>query len=93
MLGGTIRIAQCYEGLEGLTVAISGGEIDVVSSDDGSNAAGGSDGEAQGPMGADQFAVNGDAYICLLYTSFVRVFSKAAQALLPKKNSPKNGLS
>lgn len=63
LLGGTIRIAQCYEGLEGLTVDISGGEIDVVSSDDGINAAGGSDGEAQGPMGADQFAVNGDAYI------------------------------
>ena len=61
--GGTIRITQSFEGLEGLTVEIGGGEIDIVSSDDGINAAGGSDGEAQGPMGADQFAVNGDAYI------------------------------
>lgn len=41
--GGTITVSESYEGLEGLTVLILGGEIEVHSSDDGINAAGGSD--------------------------------------------------
>ena len=41
--GGTIEIAQSYEGIEGLDIDISGGDITVVSSDDGLNAAGGND--------------------------------------------------
>ena len=41
--GGTITIAECYEGLEGLTVDVSGGEIDITAADDGINAAGGAD--------------------------------------------------
>lgn len=41
--GGSIEIAKCYEGIEGAVVEISGGEISIVSSDDGINAAGGAD--------------------------------------------------
>ncbi len=40
--GGSITISLCYEGLEGVTVDISGGTIDITSSDDGINAANGS---------------------------------------------------
>lgn len=39
--GGTINVTNSYEGLEALTIDISGGDIDIVSSDDGLNAAGG----------------------------------------------------
>lgn len=44
------NILTCYEGLEAGTVNIYSGNISVVSSDDGINAAGGSD-ENQGPAG------------------------------------------
>lgn len=40
--GGSITILLCYDGLEGVTVDISGGTIDITSSDDGINAANGS---------------------------------------------------
>lgn len=40
--GGSITISLCYDGLEGVTVDISGGMIDITSSDDGINAANGS---------------------------------------------------
>lgn len=40
---GVIHVTESYEGLEGLHVEISGGEITVVASDDGINAAGGTD--------------------------------------------------
>lgn len=45
--GGSITISLCYEGLEGVTVDISGGTIDITSSDDGINAASGSSDSAQ----------------------------------------------
>lgn len=52
---GTIDIAKCYEGIEGTLINISGGEISVVSSDDGINVAGGND--SSGNMGGrDSFA-------------------------------------
>lgn len=41
--GGTIDIIESYEGLEGLSVEISDGDISINSSDDGINAAGGKD--------------------------------------------------
>ncbi len=41
--GGTIQIDTCYEGLEALHIAVSGGDIRLVASDDGLNAAGGTD--------------------------------------------------
>lgn len=37
---GTINVTKSYEGLEGMTVTIEDGDISVVSSDDGINAAG-----------------------------------------------------
>ena len=42
--GGTINVTKSYEGLEGNTITVNAGEIDVTSSDDGFNAAGGNDG-------------------------------------------------
>lgn len=40
---GKFQITNCYEGLEALHIAISGGDIQLVASDDGLNAAGGND--------------------------------------------------
>ncbi len=40
---GMIRITESYEGLEALHLVITGGDIDLVSVDDGLNAAGGTD--------------------------------------------------
>lgn len=60
--GGEIDILTSYEGLEGATVAVSGGTIHVVSSDDGVNAAGGVDGSGFGrgnPFGSG----NSDSFI------------------------------
>lgn len=60
--GGTIEIAKCYEGIEGLHIDISGGEISLVASDDGLNAAGGNDGSSLGGRpGQNSFAGDGDA--------------------------------
>lgn len=58
---GVIQIDTCYEGLEGAAVDINGGEIDLTASDDGVNAAGGSDGGIGGGFGQDRFAAR-DAY-------------------------------
>lgn len=60
--GGTIEIAKCYEGIEGLHIDISGGEISLVASDDGLNATGGNDGSSLGGRpGQNSFAGDGDA--------------------------------
>lgn len=47
---GKVEITESYEGIEGLTIDISGGEIDVMASDDGLNAAGGNDESGFGTM-------------------------------------------
>ena len=61
--GGSIDILKAYEGLEGSDVDISGGEISIVSSDDGVNAAGGSDGSGFGGRGTDNaFASSGSGH-------------------------------
>ena len=54
--GGTITVNQSYEGLEGLTVKINGGNIDITADDDGINAAGGADSGGFGAPGNDRFA-------------------------------------
>ena len=62
--GGTIEIAESYEGIEGLSIDITGGDIDLTASDDGLNAAGGNDSSGtEGPGGGDQFASVEGAYI------------------------------
>lgn len=40
---GKINITKSYEGLEGLNIVVAGGDITIVASDDGINAAGGTD--------------------------------------------------
>ena len=42
---GVIEVLEAYEGIEGVDVVISGGEIGVVCSDDAINAAGGTEEE------------------------------------------------
>ena len=59
--GGIIDISTSYEGLEGLNVYVKSGEIKLVASDDGINAAGGVDGSGMGGMrpGQDHFSSSG----------------------------------
>ncbi len=45
---GKIDISTCYEGLEGLHVLITGGDITLKATDDGINAAGGNDSSGDG---------------------------------------------
>lgn len=56
---GTINISQSYEGLEGLKVIVAGGEISLRASDDGVNAAGGTDASGLGGRGGDRFGAMG----------------------------------
>lgn len=59
---GTINITESYEGLEGLHIKVSGGDIKLVASDDGLNAAGGTDSSGMaGPRGNDQFGRGGSS--------------------------------
>ena len=41
--GGTVSIPRCYEGIEAVTIDVTGGEITIRPEDDGINANGGSD--------------------------------------------------
>lgn len=59
---GTISVTTSYEGLEGLNIRICGGDLRIVSSDDGLNAAGGTDQSGFGGFrGNDQFSVSGSS--------------------------------
>lgn len=60
-----MEILQSYEGIEGLSIDIAGGEIALTASDDGLNAAGGNDSSGTGGRGDDIFAVMEGAYICI----------------------------
>lgn len=61
---GLINIADSYEGLEALSIDISGGDITLTSSDDGLNAAGGNDESGfGGHRGGDMFGQGSDSYI------------------------------
>ena len=67
---GTIRITKSYEGLEGQTVTVAGGDINLVASDDGINAAGGNDQSGTttfegGRGGGDMFSSDSDAMITI----------------------------
>lgn len=49
---GTINVSTCYEGLEAMHILVTGGDIKLVATDDGLNAAGGND--QSGAGGRDQ---------------------------------------
>jgi len=61
--GGNIDIPACYEGIEGLSIIIGGGNISVTASDDAVNAADGSAGQGGWPMGRRGFAVNENMFV------------------------------
>lgn len=56
---GTMTITKSYEGLEGLHIAVSGGNITLTATDDGLNAAGGTDSSGFGGFGNDRFGGHG----------------------------------
>lgn len=62
--GGDINISECYEGLEALNLDVKGGNIKLVATDDGLNAAGGTDssgneGGRDGRFGGDKGGMGG----------------------------------
>lgn len=65
IVDGLIHISKSYEGLEGLHVLISGGQIDLTSSDDGINAAGGTDSSGFGGIRGDQFGRSSNGSIVI----------------------------
>lgn len=57
---GTIKVTEAYEGLEAANVVVTGGIIELVTSDDAINAAGGADQSGGGGrFGKDGFAAGG----------------------------------
>ena len=74
--GGIIRVTKSFEGIESAVITINAGDINIVSSDDGINVAGGRDGsgmtQGMGPggnpgagrrPGQDAFNYTGDYYL------------------------------
>jgi len=75
--GGDMTVHSSYEGIEGLNVSITGGRMRITASDDGVNAAGGSDGSGNtnpgrpgmpgGSMGGDtskySLTIGGTAFV------------------------------
>jgi phage baseplate assembly protein gpV len=59
--GGEINIPVCYEGIEGLSVTISGGNIALISRDDAINAADGS--SPVGRMGWGRAPLNNNVFV------------------------------
>lgn len=57
--GGTIIADVCYEGLEATNVTVSGGDIKIISSDDGVNISGGDGSSDLGGRGKDLFGSSG----------------------------------
>lgn len=68
ILNGSFTIPYCYEGIEGLSITIENGVFDIISYDDGVNAAGGVDSSGFGGFGGrgqDSFASSSDSYITI----------------------------
>ncbi|MBR0307292.1 MAG: carbohydrate-binding domain-containing protein [Mogibacterium sp.] len=53
--GGTIDITESYEGIEGLSIKISGGKTTLSATDDGLNAAGGNNSSGDKTFGSDDW--------------------------------------
>ena len=63
---GAISVTESYEGLEGLHVLVSGGDIRLVTTDDGLNAAGGTDASGMGGYrGNDRFGGSSNGSIVI----------------------------
>lgn len=62
---GFFSIPYCYEGIEGLTLTFNGGTFDIVSCDDGLNAAGGADSSGFGGGRDEPFGASSDSYIII----------------------------
>lgn len=61
---GMISVAYCYEGLEGTSVTVNGGNIGIDSADDGINSGGGTDsGMTGGFFGQDSFSGDSEYYV------------------------------
>ncbi len=56
--GGAIDVEKSYEGLEAARVTINGGDISLVTRDDGINIAGGNDNSSQNRPGENPFSVS-----------------------------------
>ena len=56
---GAINITESYEGLEALDIAVSGGDISLIATDDGLNAAGGTDSSGMGGRDNEMFGGGG----------------------------------
>ena len=72
---GTFTIPYCYEGIEGLSITIEDGTFDIVSHDDGLNAAGGADSSGLGGRGGDTFTASSDNFIIINGGTFTIVSS------------------
>lgn len=57
--GGTITVNESYEGIEGLSISISGGSTTVTATDDGLNAAGGNSTSGSQAFGGDDWKGGG----------------------------------
>jgi hypothetical protein len=57
--GGVVNVKKSYEGIEAQDVEICGGEMVLICTDDGINAAGGKDESGFGGMGGDAFGGRG----------------------------------
>jgi len=53
--GGAIDVTKSYEGIEALSIKVSGGDIKTVASDDGLNAAGGNSSSGSKTFGSDDW--------------------------------------
>lgn len=60
---GVINVTESFEGFEGQSIEINGGDITLLADDDGMNAAGGNDESGFGGWGGDRFGASSDSYI------------------------------
>lgn len=74
--GGEINITQSYEGIESAILTFNDGNIHIVSSDDGINAAGGNDGSSiDGRPGQNNFDLSAD-YNLYVYGGYIFIDSQ-----------------